>query len=330
MPDVMFVGCYTADRGDGKGIVALRVTDDGGPAPLAEPTPVVSPSFLARHPTLAVLYAVSETDESEVTAWAVGDGGRLSSLGASPTGGADACHVAVDPDGRFLVVTNYTGGSVAVHRLGEDGAILGRSHLVPHKRHGISDRQTSAHPHMAWWTPDGVLVADLGGDVIYRYRVDPDGRAVESAAPVELPPGTGPRHLTRAGRHWYVAGELDATVWCFDEQWRPLGKVPSTRSMQACLPSEITAGGDFLYVANRGPDTVAVFNVEGALPEYVAEVTVGQWPRHMAIAGGRLYVANERSHQLITMAIDPASGIPEAFEVLAVPSPTCVLPPGVR
>ncbi|HEX6685379.1 MAG TPA: lactonase family protein [Candidatus Limnocylindrales bacterium] len=325
--EVMFVGCYTADRGDGRGIVALRVDADGTLTPQGEPTPVVSPSFLAWHPTLPVLYAVSETEESEVTAWTVSAEGGLARHGHAETGGADACHVAVDPDGRFLLVTNYSGGSLAVHRLGEDGGILALSDLVPHKRHSISQRQTSPHPHMAKFTPDGVLVVDLGGDVIYRYRVDADGRAIQSAAPVELPPGTGPRHLTRAGECWYVAGELDASVACFDEQWRLLGKVPSTRSAEPAFPSEIAASGDFVYVANRGPDTVAVFNVEGGLPDYVAEVPTGEWPRHLAIVGDRLYVASERSHELAMMTVDPATGIPKAHQVLAVPSPTCVLPP---
>ncbi len=84
--------------------------------------------------------------------------------------------------------------------------------------------------------------------------------------------------------------------------------------------------GRYLYVANRGPDTISVFALDGDLPRYLTEVPVGAWPRHIALDGDRLYVANERSHTVMVMAIDPETGIPAVVQTIEVPSPTVVLP----
>ena len=43
------------------------------------------------------------------------------------TGGAEPAHLAVDASGRYLITANYSGGSISVHRLGQDGSI-GHAH----------------------------------------------------------------------------------------------------------------------------------------------------------------------------------------------------------
>jgi 6-phosphogluconolactonase (cycloisomerase 2 family) len=170
-----------------------------------------------------------------------------------------------------------------------------------------------------------VLITDLGGDAIYRYRLD-DGRLILDQL-IEAPPGSGPRHFVRAGERWLVAAELSGQILTYGPDWSLLGHVPATTSAAECLVSEvaISEDGRFLYVANRGPDTIGVFSLDHDLPVYVTEVPTGQWPRHIAVAGGHLYAANELSDEVITMRIDPDSGVPEAIARLAVPSPTCVL-----
>lgn len=52
-------------------------------------------------------------------------------LNDTSSGGADACHVAVDPEGRTLVVINYGGGSIGVQRLAPDGSFAGDLHVEP-------------------------------------------------------------------------------------------------------------------------------------------------------------------------------------------------------
>lgn len=358
--ELIYIGCYTPETGgSGEGIVAARRDPGSGylePLGLAARTP--SPSFLARHPTLPVLYAVNEVDRGAVSAWAVEAPAHLRPMGTRSTGGAHPCHLAVSPTGQHLFSANYGSGSVAVHALDPVGALRERTDLLAHDGPGPQPRhderqaavgamfasrpdweRQKAHAHMVSPRPDGgrLLAIDLGADAVFRYEVDQlTGALKPYGQRIRTRPGTGPRHLARHpdGRRCYLVGELNATVTEYEldpsteslhERWRG----DTSRAGGHVQPSEIavSAGGRFLYVANRGPDTVSVFTLDGR-PRYVGEVgTGGQWPRHFALVGAQLYVANERSHTVAVFHVDPHTGIPaSAGEPFAVPSPTCVLP----
>ncbi len=317
----LLVGGYTPDKGTGTGIA---VVDDEG---VTQIVTAESPSWLARHPSRPVLYAVAETDQGGVAAWSLVDGVPAAPLGTGETGGADPCHLTVDPTGRFLITVNYTGGSVAVHALGDDGGIGTRTDLVQHERSGSHERQAAAHPHMVRVDGVSLLVTDLGGDAIYRYRLDDQGQLHRSAI-IDTPRASGPRHIAQAGGHWYVTAELSGQVLVFDDGWDFVGAVPLTMSSTQSLPAEIVASPDgrFLYVANRGPDTVSVFALGDGLPAYVVEIPTGHWPRHIAWSDGHLYVANQLSHDVMIMRVDPGDGVPALEQTINTPSPTCILP----
>src|SRR3954467_3681678 len=150
--DHVFVGCYTADKGGGgEGIALLRRAPATGALTrlgVAARTP--SPSFLAQHPTLPVLYAVNELEsDGTISAFTVAADGELIPLSIQPTGGSDPAHLSVTADGRFLLVANYSSGSVAVHPLDAQGARGERSDLLDRDGHGPDrDRQAGPHAHM--------------------------------------------------------------------------------------------------------------------------------------------------------------------------------------
>ncbi|MFE0593684.1 lactonase family protein [Micromonospora echinospora] len=339
--DVVHIGGYTRESdGKGDGIVAARRDPETGAlTPLGTVAVTASPSFLVRHPSLPVLYAANELPEGQVSAWRIGPDGDLAPLGAGDTGGAEPCHLAVTPDGRHLVAANYGGGSVAVFPLDGAGAPTGRSDLVVHSGHGPDrERQEKAHAHMVSPDPDGgpLYVVDLGADAVYRYDLDAaTGRLTPRTPETRTRPGTGPRHLTRHpdGRRVYLVGELDGTVTALardaEGALREQGRVPASGRAGHVQPSEIAVGpqGRFLYVANRGVGTLAVFAIDGELPELVAEVdTGGEWPRHFAWSGRDLYLADQRADMVRAFRVDPATGVPEpAGEPVPVPSPSCVL-----
>ncbi|GAB3814517.1 beta-propeller fold lactonase family protein [Micromonospora zhanjiangensis] len=298
-----------------------------------------SPSFLARHPELPVLYAVNELAEGTVSAFTVRPDGGLTAAGTVATGGDSPCHLAVSATGRFLFSANYGSGSVAVHRLDDAGRPGERADLVTHDGHGpVADRQEHAHAHMVSPEPTGdrLLVVDLGADGIYRYDVGPAGRLAQAGPPVRIRPGTGPRHLARHpdGHRFFLAGELDPTVTGYERDadgvLRERARVPASRRSGHVQPSEIAVrpDGRFLYVANRGIGTVTVFALDESAPRQVSEVdTGGDWPRHFALIGDHLYVADERAHRIFVFAVDPESGgLTPAVEPVPVASPTCVLP----
>ncbi|SCL41563.1 6-phosphogluconolactonase, cycloisomerase 2 family [Micromonospora pallida] len=337
--DVVHIGGYTRESdGKGSGIVAARRDPaTGALTPLGTVAVTASPSFLVRHPTLPVLYAVNELPEGQVSAWRIAPDGDLTPLGTGDTGGAEPCHLAVMPDGRHLIAANYGGGSVAVFPLDEAGVPAGRSDLVVHEGHGADPgRQGSPHVHMVSPDPAGgpLYVVDLGTDSVYRYDLAA-GRLVPRDPQVRTPAGTGPRHLARHpdGRRVYLVGELDGTVTALDRDaegaLHQRGRVPASGRTGHVQPSEIAVGpqGRFLYVANRGVGTLAVFAIDGELPELVAEVdTGGEWPRHFVWSGRDLYLADQRADMVRTFRVDPATGVPEPVgEPVPVPSPTCVL-----
>ncbi|MDG4789523.1 lactonase family protein [Micromonospora sp. WMMD1102] len=336
---IVYVGCYTGRGGGrGTGIVAARRDPGSGRLDvLGVVAETPSPSFLARHPRLPVLYAVNELPDGTVSAWTIHPDGALTPLGVRSTGGADPCHLAVDPGGEFLYAANYGSGSVAVLPLDPAGAPGDRADLVAHDGRGpVPDRQEGPHAHMVSPDPDGcgLLAVDLGTDSLYRYRRGPDGR-LRATDRFPTRPGTGPRHLARHpdGRRCFLAGELDASVTAYhtDGAGRLVerGRVGASRRPGHVQPSEIVVGPDgrFLYLANRGVGTVAVFALDEAAPRWLAEVSgLGDWPRHLALLGGHLYIADERADTVAVFPVDPDTGLPASSPArVPVPSPTCVL-----
>ncbi|MFD2353500.1 lactonase family protein [Nonomuraea ferruginea] len=89
-------------------------------------------------------------------------------------------------------------------------------------------------------------------------------------------------------------------------------------------PSHLELAGDLVYVANRGPDTISVLRADDL--SQVAEVpSGGAWPRHFAIDGDRMYVANQHSGSVAEFAL--AGGVPEPTgEVIEAEGASCVLP----
>jgi 6-phosphogluconolactonase (cycloisomerase 2 family) len=341
-PDVVLFGGYTPELGGrSEGILAAHRDPASGRLDLLDAVAATpAPSFLVRHPWLPVVYAVNELRDGRVSAWAEGTAGALAPLGDRSTGGDSPCHLAVMPDGGHLVSANYGDGSLAVHPLDSSGRPGERSDLLAHQGSGVDpERQSGPHAHMVSADPRGgsLLAVDLGTDSIYRYQLDPaTGRLLPSGPRIQLPPGTGPRHLARHpdGRWYYVVGELRPAVYVYERDdgggLHERAQVPASRREGPVQPSEVAVhlDGRFLYVANRGVDTVSVFALGGGMPRLVAEADCGGvWPRHFAFVGGHLYVANERSHTVGIFRVDETDGTLAAAGVADVPSPTCVLPP---
>lgn len=338
--EYVFLGCYTGESGgEGEGIALLRrdpATGDLTRLGVAARTP--SPSFLAQHPRLPVLYAVNELEAGTVSAFAVAEDASLTPLAVRSTGGAAPCHLAVSADARHLLVANYTSGSVSVHPIDADGVPGERSDLLDLEGEGpIADRQEGPHAHMVAPDPNGpdVLIADLGSDRVWRARLDAvSGRLILVGAAVVAAPGTGPRHLRYSiDGALLLVGELAGNLTWYrpdpsDGGLRLAGAQASSAD-KSTAPSELVTGRDgrFVYVANRGPDTVSVFAWEPEGATLVAEVVSGgQWPRHLALLGDHLYVANERSQNVTVFRVDRETGLPQAQgEPVGEGSPTCVL-----
>jgi 6-phosphogluconolactonase len=294
------------------------------------------PSYLIADPARQLLYAVHEQAAGSVSSYAAAPDGALRHLSTQGTHGADPCHLALH-DG-YLIAANYTSGSVSVHAVGPGGALDPAVDTRQHAGHGPNpERQAGPHAHQVVVAGDLVTVVDLGLDRLVHYRLDAGTGRLAPVGETVAPPGSGPRHAVRhPSGHWYVACELDSTVATFSLQPSALGPLTVTPSAVTPAstvdgvnyPSGIALAGEFLYVGNRGADTIATFRVapDGTL-ELAGEVSCGGvWPRQFALVEDLLFVANQRSGTVVALRLDPKTGLPEPTgETVEVPEASCVL-----
>jgi len=342
----LFIGTYT--RGASRGIYSVSLdaaTGALGAPELAAEAP--NPTFLALSPGREFLYAVCAGP-----AWASSfridpASPRLHPIQqGAPGDGPAPCHIAVDRTGRIALAANYHLGSAAAIPLNADGT-LGTPRVVAHTGRGPHPtRQTASHIHSTNIAPDNrfSIVCDLGLDRLYTYAIDREAVALTPGAPPFIPtaPGSGPRHLQfeKAGRHAYAINELDNTVVGYRYDPACGGLVP--RQTVSVLPGgykgnakaaevAIHPNGRFLYGSCRGPDTLAVFAIDGetgALSPAEFVPCGGRGPRHFSMSpdGEGLVCAHQESDTLCAFRADGATGrlsrIPGS---VPVPAPVCAL-----
>ncbi|KAA9106330.1 lactonase family protein [Microbacterium rhizomatis] len=114
----LWLGAYTADsdgRASGIGTMVAGSADTGSAAGALSFTGTAmtadSPSWLAQHPALDVVYASLEAAETVAAFVRTGES-TFAALGSPVTAGAAVCHVAVAPDGRSLVASCWGDGRV--------------------------------------------------------------------------------------------------------------------------------------------------------------------------------------------------------------------------
>lgn len=356
---IAYIGTYTGSKSEG--IYAFRVdARTGATEPLGCVARAVHPSFLALHPGGRFLYAVSEvnaaadTPGGSVLAFAVDrPTGQLTRLNQQSSGGAGPCHLTVDPTGRHVLVANYSGGSVAVLPIREDGALGAATCVVQHQGAGAHpQRQRQPHVHSVNLAPDNryALVADLGTDHVMVYRFDAARGVLETPAAhaFKTPPGSGPRHLAfhPGGRRVLVLNELSSTLMLldYDPATGRLAPLQTVSTLPEGFSGENTTAevavhpnGRWVFASNRGHDSLAVFALDPAAQrlERLDHIsTRGRSPRHFALdpAGRYLWAANQATHTLVMFRVDEATGrVLPTGQTREVGSPVCVrfLPGGV-
>lgn len=346
-----YVGTYT--RGDSKGIYQAQLDRETGELHSLElAAELESPSFLALHPSKPVVYAVSEVaDFGGETAGAVTAlkrdkaSGRLTRLNQQSTKGAHPCHVSVTPCGKFVMVANYTGGSVACYPVEDDGSLGPMSGFVQHEGSSVNQRrQKGPHAHSINPDPAGKFfyAADLGMDKILISKLDSGRLVPNDPAFASLAPGSGPRHFAfhPNGRFAYVINELLSTVTVFehDADTGALDEIQTISTLPAGFDGQNTTAevcvhpsGKFLYGSNRGHDSIAVFRIDqetGKLTVIGHSPSGGESPRNFAPdpSGRYLLAAHQNTDNVVAFRIDQESGLLEPTgSELAVGAPVCVV-----
>ncbi len=345
-----YVGCYTrmgkfsSHRPDG--IMLCDVDAQSGRLTVrASFVSQENPSFLRMHPKREHLYAVNELQQGRLSSFALNPAnGYLEWLNSQPVDGADPCYLCLDPSGSFVLVANYSSGSLTVFPIRPDGTLAPHSDLVLHSGSGPNrDRQEAPHAHSVAFDPSShfAIAADLGLDRLLVYRLDPmTGKlALNDPAGAAAYPGAGPRHFTfhPNGKILYCANELTGTVTTYSWDCErgilyPLSSLPTLPETfsddNTVADIHLNPAATRLYVSNRGHNSLAVFAVaaDGGLDSMGQVSCGGNWPRNFAVDpdGKWLFVANQRSEDIVTFRID-GDGMPrETGEKLKLPNPVCI------
>jgi 6-phosphogluconolactonase len=350
---LMYVGSYT-ENGRRDGIFLVRMNSatgaleqvgavDGGP----------NPSFLTIHPNGRMLYAVNEVTETEgrptgaVSSYSIEpETGALTFFNEQASQGGAPCYVSTDRKGRVALVANYVSGTLAILPIANDGGLEAAPQVVQHVGTGpVTARQEKAHAHCVVPHPNNrfILAADLGADRVLVYRYDEQNNTLQhmERSDAAMPPGAGPRHLAfhPTMPFVFVANELNSTVGVLrcdpDSGALSLARTASTlpaRWSGNNFPADIhvSADGRFLYVSNRGHNSIAVFSIAprtAALAQLQVIPTGGDWPRNFTLdpTGRWLLAANQRSGSVTVFSRHQVSGaLTATSQRLEVPSPACL------
>jgi 6-phosphogluconolactonase len=323
-----YVGSRTTKERNarGQGISVLDFDAQKGHfTPVQLLSDLVNPSYLFLHPRLNVLYTV-HGDQKEVSSYCIDQvTGHLSFQSQQSCQGKNPVHLALDPSGRFLIVSNHISSSLAILPLAADGSIEAVSQLIqlegtpgPHRI-----EQPFSKPHFNPFDPSGrfVLVPDKGLDQVFVFRFE-DGQLVPADPPALIcREGAGPRHLAfHPSKPWaYVINELDSTVLAcrFDAQTGQLHpfQIISTladsfvgNSRAAAIVA--SACGQWLFASNRGEDSIAAFRIDTASGRLTLMQTMscqGKTPRFITTdpTGKWLLVLNEDSDTILPFPISP-------------------------
>lgn len=359
-PLMAYVGTYTSPLknmratqvdlppGNGRGIHLFQVDRTSGAMTACGIYEMgTSPSCLAFDANKTHLYSANETERTgdeeagSISAFAIDPlNGQLQLLNTVSSGGKGPAYLSVHPSGKFVLVANYFGGSVAVlpvlpdGRLGpatdvkKDGGTVGptKSTNAPQGSFAVSGHD-QVHAHMIEADPSGrfVLHVDLGLDQIHVWKFDDRMGLLSPNDPptVSLPPGDGPRHFTfhPNGRWLYSLQEEGSNIVLFDYE-AAKGQLKSRQTISSLPPgfagsnfcSEImvSADGRFVYAGNRLHDSIAIFSVGGTGElSYVGEEwTHGDYPRsfNMDPTGSLLYCCNQRGDNIAIFRVDRKSG----------------------
>ena len=349
----VYFGTYTGEKSKGIYLSTLDLATGKLSAPelAAE---LVSPSFLAIHPSGKYMYAVGEIADFQgkkagaVSALAVDPAsGKLKLVNQQPSGGGGPCHVSVDPSGKCVLAANYGGGSVCSFPIGDDGSLKEGGSVIQHKGSSVNpQRQKEPHAHSINVDKDGhyAFAADLGLDQVLVYKLNAAHGTLEvddHVPPAKVAAGSGPRHFAfhPSGKFAYVINELANTVVAFEynphhgllTEIQSIGTLPREFSGTSYTAEVVVhPSGKFLYGSNRGHNSIAVFAIDektGKLTATSHQAEGIKTPRNFAVdpTGKWLLVGNQDAAGVIVFGIDQETGaLKPTGSKIEVDKPVCI------
>jgi len=344
-----YVGSRTTEerQARGNGINVFRVDRSSGAWTHVQLVKdLVNPSFLSLDRRQAFLYSV-HGDLSDVRAFKIDrKTGKLAFLNQQSTQGHNPVHLAVDPTNRYLIISNYATGTLALLPIHADGSLAPVKELVKLKGDPGPHRveQNSSHPHHNPVDPSGrfMVIPDKGLDRVFTFFMDTEKGKLIAGPSISVREASGPRHVVFHPHktYAYIVNELDSTVTtcCYNAEQGELKPIQILTTLPATFSGNsraaeiaITPSGCFVYASNRGHDSIAIYAVDqetGMLSCVGWKSSQGKNPRFFAIdpSGSFLYAANETSDTIITFRIDQDTGmLNPTGQITTIGSPVCIV-----
>lgn len=299
------------------------------------------PAYLISHPEHKIIYSAGDAVSNGIGIYRANQETRaLEFIGRKETAGNYTCHIAFNQDCSLLFAMNYGGGSVSVFSLEGEEAVKKADYFLEDSSVNPT-RQTEAHAHFGVVTPDGawLCIMNLGGDTMEMFRIEGKSLIAAPEKKVIFKKGYGPRHLLfhPNGKFAYATCEMASEVAVLEYNnsehlFQIVQYIKSTKGNAPNLDSALclSRDGRYLYVCNRGEDTIAVFAVDsdnGTLcKKYIVDAG-GRWPREMSLdpCGQFLFVMNQLSDVITIFHIDESGKPVFCTEYKGVVQPACIL-----
>ena len=343
-PQYAYVGARTTRSAGarGEGITVFRVANGNWTQVQLVPD-MQNPAFMCFDAARECLYSV-RGDAHELRAYRRdADTGLLTMINSQSIGGRYPVHVTIDRTNRYLVTANYEASLAVLPRLA-DGSLGPVSQLVPTTGptgpHKVE--QDHSKPHQVQFDPSGRWLAspDKGCDVVRIYAFDAAAGRLTLTSTATAPEGAGCRHIVfhPARPFAYLVNELNSTViaFHFDSEkgtltpFQQLSSLPDSFIGFSRASTIEMLGGRFLYVSNRGSDTIGAYAIDqqtGRLTALGWQSAGGTIPRYAVLGpDGALYAGNQGTDTITRLDIDRGNGMLAAATVTTPsPTPSCIL-----
>ena len=155
-----------------------------------------------------------------------------------------------------------------------------------------------------------------------------------------LPDSSGPRHFVQHpnGKWIYVVSEMGNSVTLVKQTTggkymlvETVSTLPANfKGTSYCGDIHLSSDNRFLYVSNRGFNSIAIFKVnqkDGTVTLIGNEPTRGDFPRNFALSpdGNYLIAANQKSDNIVAFKRNKHTGMLQYVDKITAPTPVCIL-----
>lgn len=296
----ILLGTYT--KSESKGIYEIDLEQDRL-VRLTHIAEVENPTYLDYDPTTQTLFSVyQKDDQAGIATWKY-QGTNTELIERFVEMGPAPCYVAYDKNEDQIYDANYHKGRVNVYK----------NHQVFKK----IEYKDGSHAHFVNKKPNTefVYVCDLGLDTVRKYEL------MNEIATYKAPAGSGPRHLAFHPHLplLYLFSEHTCHVTVLEDdgfdfiEHGVFDALPETETIRSAAAIRISKDGNYLYVSNRGHDSITVFKIseDGLQLELIQNISsFGEHPRDFALSPDQKYLvcANRDSNHLSLYARDVVNG----------------------